>query len=81
MTIQHYLIGLQCYIRHQKDNALNSMVDIEFLYKLLGALYRRLHAQKIGCSMILQSLISLALIDKEVLVVVARLSPLHPSLP
>ena len=68
MTIQHYLIGLQCYIRHQKGNTLNS-VDIEFLYKLLDALYRRLHAQRIGCSMKkgwpVFLVIILALIDKE----------------
>ena len=51
MTIQHYLISLQCYIRNQKGNALYFMVDIEFLCKLLDALYRRLDAQRIGCSM------------------------------
>ena len=46
MTIQHYLIGLQHYIRNQKGNALNFMVDIEFLCKLLDALCRRLPAQR-----------------------------------
>ena len=51
MTIQHYLIGLQRYIRNQKGNALYFVVDIEFLRKLLDALYRRLDAQRIGCSM------------------------------
>ena len=69
MTIQHYLTGLQRYIRHQKGNTLNFMGDIEFLLKLLDALYHRLHAQRNDCSMKERgpvfSLISLALIDKE----------------
>ena len=69
MTIQHYLVGLQCYIRNLKGNALNFMVDIDFLRKLLDVLYRRLHEQRIGCfmkkSVACFSLISLAVIDKE----------------
>ena len=47
ITIQYYLIGLQDYIRNQKDNALNFMVDVKFLnfHKLLtpfttGSTYR-----------------------------------------
>ena len=51
MTMQHSFIGLQRYKRNQKGNASNFMVDMEFLRKLLDALYRRLHAQRIGCSM------------------------------
>ena len=51
-TIQHYLLGLQRHIRSQKGSAINFIEDIEFLSlrKLLDALYRKLHAQGIGCS-------------------------------
>ena len=51
-TLHHYLIGIQQHIRGQKSNAINFMTDKEFtgLRKLLDSLYRRLHAQEVGCS-------------------------------
>ena len=51
-TIQHYLMGLQRYIRAQKKNTFNFMEDVEFLpfRTILDTLYRKLHADGVGCS-------------------------------
>ena len=45
-------MGIQRHIRGQKDSAINFMRDKEFtgLRKLLDSLYRRLRAQRVGCS-------------------------------
>ena len=49
---QHYLMGLQRYIRAQMKNAVNFMEDVEFLplQNLLDTLYCKLCVDGAGCS-------------------------------
>jgi hypothetical protein len=51
-TINHYLMGLQRYIRAEKKSNLNLLTDSSFLplKKLLDTLYRKLHSAGVGCS-------------------------------
>ena len=44
-TIQHYLLGIQRYIRFQNKSMINFMYDNDFvpLRTLLDSLYRKLH--------------------------------------
>ena len=52
-TIHHYLMGIQRYIRTEKNSSVNIITQSEFnpLKKLLDALYRKLHSEGLGCSL------------------------------
>ena len=51
-TLQQYLMAIQRHIQKQKENQINPMTHKEFivLRNLLDSLYRRLHAQGVGCN-------------------------------
>lgn len=66
------LFSIDNEVRNQNGNAINFMVDVEFLSlsQMLDTLYRRLHTQRKDCSVkkmmtYCYSLMSLALKDKE----------------